>query len=91
MPDRDFTQQEQAREILERLAETSQATTTELATALETHPVTVERHCQKLRRAGYIRRCTGGVYALVETGIDSSAPTPDDAAVGQQRSTNPAD
>lgn len=91
MPDRDFPQRERARAILETLAETDQASTTELATTLETHPVTVERHCQALQRAGYVRRCTGGVYALVETDLDPSAPTPDDATVGQQRSTNPAD
>ncbi|WP_126661614.1 helix-turn-helix domain-containing protein [Haloterrigena salifodinae] len=91
MPGREFTQQERARGILKALAETSQATTTELATALETHPLTVERHCRALQRAGYVRRCTGGAYALVETDLDSSAPSPDDATVGRQRSTNPAD
>ncbi|ADB61504.1 transcriptional regulator, DeoR family [Haloterrigena turkmenica DSM 5511] len=91
MPDGEFTQQERARVILEALAETSQATTTELATALEAHPITVERHCRALQRAGHVRRCPGGAYALVETDLGSSAPTPDDAAVGQQRSTNPAD
>ena len=93
MPDRDFQNRERAHEVLEALAATSPATTAELASALETHPVTVERCCRALQRAGYVRQCTGGVYTLVEpeTDTDPTAPSPADAPADRPTSTNPAD
>ena len=96
MPDREFPDRQRARAILETLAETSPATTAELATATESHPVTVERRCRTLQRAGYVRQCSSGVYALVESELESSAstdstgPTPTDAAE-HRTSSNPAD
>lgn len=91
MPTRDIPDQERTHAILETLAETSPATTAELATALESHPVTVERRCQALQRAGYIRRCAGGAYALADPSDDSSASPLADATVDGRASTNPAD
>ena len=70
MPDSDTSAQQQTDAILEALDGSSPATTVELATALDTHPMTVERHCQTLQRDGCIRRCTGGMYTLVETGTE---------------------
>lgn len=96
MPDDDLPDRQRASEILETLAETSPATTAELATATENHPVTVERRCRTLQRAGYVRQCSSGVYMLVESEFESSAatdstgPTPTDA-VERRTSSNPAD
>ena len=91
MPARDIPAQERARAILETLAESGPSTTTELATALESHPVTVERRCRALQRAGYIRHCASGVYALADSDSDPNASPPADATVDGQPSTNPAD
>lgn len=94
MPDRDIPDQERAHAILETLAETSPATCAELATALESHPVTVERRCRALQRAGYIRRCAGGTYALADAYAESSgdsSASPADATADGQPSPNPAD
>ena len=66
MPDRDSTEPRWERPILETLAETKQATTTELAKALDEHPMTVERQCRVLERDGYICRETGGTYTLAD-------------------------
>ena len=50
--------------ILAALDEVQPATVPELAAALGTHPITIERHCLELQRAGHIRHCTGGRYML---------------------------
>ncbi|ELY44940.1 DeoR family transcriptional regulator [Natronorubrum bangense] len=70
MPDSDTPAQQQTDAILEALDGSGPATTVELATALDTHPMTVERYCQTLQRDGCIRRCTGGMYTLVETSTE---------------------
>lgn len=90
MPDRTTARREDA--ILEVLEESSPATTADLATALETHPVTIERRCRALYRSGRIRRCTGGAYALAESDADRPAASVlDDATADRPTSTNPAD
>ena len=93
MSDPAFPDTERARAILETLAATGPATTAELAAALESHPVTVERRCRALQRAGHIRQCASGVYALVESDSEneSSAPSLADATGDLRPSTNPAD
>lgn len=63
------------RTILEALEESSPATAADLATVLETHPITVERSCRDLQRAGYIRRCRGGTYALADDWDGDRRPT----------------
>lgn len=70
MPDSDTPAQHQTDAILEALADSRSATTAELATTLETHPMTVERYCRTLQRDGRIRRCTGGMYTLAETSAE---------------------
>ncbi|MDQ2049685.1 Lrp/AsnC family transcriptional regulator [Natronolimnohabitans sp. A-GB9] len=89
MPDRDHPDQTQADAILEALEEISPATIAELATILEAHPVTVERRCRALQRAGEIRQCTGGVYTLADP--DAPRVTAITDASTDQHSTNPAD
>lgn len=54
------------RMILETLAESGPITVPELANSLAAHPVTIERRCRELQRAGYVRRCTGGMFAVDE-------------------------
>ncbi|WP_440764201.1 Lrp/AsnC family transcriptional regulator [Natronorubrum sp. DTA7] len=90
MPDHDTPERTQADAILEALEASSPATIADLATALETHPVTVERRCRSLQRNGHIRQCTGGVYTLVETDTDRQT-TPADAPADRYRPPNPAD
>lgn len=78
MPDRDTTEHGWERSILETLAQANQATTTELAKALDEHPMTVERQCRLLERDGYICRETGGTYTLVDTeDLDTDATLAD--------------
>ncbi|ELY51192.1 helix-turn-helix domain-containing protein [Natronolimnohabitans innermongolicus] len=90
MPDHDYPDQTQADAILETLEEASPATIAELAAALDDHPVTVERRCRALQRAGEIRQSTGGVYTLVESDL-SARPTATPDAPADQHTTNPAD
>lgn len=54
------------RVILQTLAESGPITIPELADSLAVHPVTIERRCSDLQRAGYVRRCTGGKFTLDE-------------------------
>lgn len=91
MPDHDHPDRTQARAILEALEESSPATIAQLATALDTHPVTVERRCRGLQRNGDIRQCTGGVYTLVETDGDRQAAALADASADRHTPSNPAD
>ncbi|WP_440771822.1 Lrp/AsnC family transcriptional regulator [Natronorubrum sp. DTA28] len=92
MPDHDTSERTQADAILGALEASNPATIADLATALETHPVTVERSCRSLQRAGHIRQCTGGVYTLVETETDTDRQTtPADAPADRHRQPNPAD
>lgn len=60
-------------EILEALEESNPATPAELAAALETHPMTVDRRCRDLQRDGYLRRCPGGTYMLSEPTSDRTS------------------
>ncbi|MFC6717249.1 helix-turn-helix domain-containing protein [Halovalidus salilacus] len=60
----DSPQRARERDVLAALDDSRPRTVSELAEALDSHPVTVERHCQALHRAGRLRRCTGGTYAL---------------------------
>lgn len=64
----DQTAQGWDRSILEVLERTNQATAAELAAALETHPMTIERQCRLLQREGYVRRGIAGTYTLAEEG-----------------------
>ena len=50
--------------IPELLAEHGPATGPDLAELLGVHPLTVERRCTDLQRAGRIRQGTGGRYAI---------------------------
>lgn len=54
--------------LLETLADVGPTTVPEVAARLEVHPVTVERQCLELQRAGRIRQCTGGKLVLVDDG-----------------------
>lgn len=56
------------RPLLEVLADASPTTVPEVAARLEAHPVTVERQCLELQRAGRVRQCTGGKLVLVDDG-----------------------
>ncbi|MXV60690.1 HTH domain-containing protein [Natronorubrum sp. JWXQ-INN-674] len=90
------SERQRARAILETLAHRSPATTAELATALETHPVTVERTCRALQEDGRIRQCAGGVYTLAKTDAASDeewyAARDPGGAIGDRNATsNPAD
>ena len=78
-----------ARAILEALEESSPATAADLATLLETHPVTLERRCRDLQREGYVRRCRGGTYALDDDWDADRRPTT--LADDTNTTTNPAD
>jgi Mn-dependent DtxR family transcriptional regulator len=52
--------------VPELLAETGPATAPELARRLDAHPIVVERRCERLLRAGRLRRTTGGRYVVCE-------------------------
>ena len=52
--------------IFRTLEEDGPLTGPELATELERHPLTVQRHCRKLQTTGRIRCTTGGGYVLKE-------------------------
>lgn len=58
------------RMILETLAESGPVTIPELADCLAVHPVTIERRCHELQRAGLVRRCTGGMFTVDEGRAD---------------------
>ncbi|ELY95820.1 MULTISPECIES: MarR family transcriptional regulator [Natrialba] len=60
----------QERSILAVLETTQAITVAEIATALEMtiHPMTVDRHCRALQRAGYVNRRPGGAYTLTCSG-----------------------
>ena len=90
MSGHDTPKRTQTDAILEALEATSPATITDLATALESHPVTVERRCRSLQQDGHIRQCAGGVYTLVEAETDRQT-TPADAPSDRNRQPNPAD
>lgn len=77
MPTRDYPADERARAILEALDASGPATTAELAATLETHPVTIERRCRSLQRAGHVRQRTGGVY--VRADADAASDSGDDS------------
>jgi DNA-binding IclR family transcriptional regulator len=55
------------RTIPDLLAEHGPATAPDLAERLGAHPLTVERRCADLQRAGRIRQETGGAYTLRDT------------------------
>jgi DNA-binding IclR family transcriptional regulator len=61
------------RTIPELLAEHGPATGPDLAELLDSHPLTVERRCSDLQRAGRIRQDTGGRYTLWGTPGDAAA------------------
>ena len=65
--------------IPELLAEHGPATGPDLAELLDAHPLTVERRCTDLQRAGRIRQGTGGRYALrgPEPGRGDASPGSD--------------
>lgn len=88
MPDHEYADQPRARDVLETLETTSPTTVVELATALDSHPATIERHCRTLQRNGSIRQCTGGMYTLAERDEDATATNPADS---HATATNPAD
>lgn len=54
------------------LADAGPVTVPEIAARLEAHPVTVERQCLELQRAGRIRQCTGGKLVVAEDRCDNS-------------------
>ncbi|ARS91142.1 hypothetical protein [Natrarchaeobaculum aegyptiacum] len=60
------------RRLLEILADVGPTTVPEVAARLEAHPVTVERQCLELQRAGRIRQCTGGKLVLADDGSTAS-------------------
>ncbi|ELY53563.1 DeoR family transcriptional regulator [Natronococcus amylolyticus DSM 10524] len=61
------------REILDRLADDGPMTVPQLADCLATHPVTIDRRCRDLLRAGYVRRCSGGAFALDDSEDEARA------------------
>ena len=61
----DFTRY---RPLLDTLADAGPVTVPEIAARLEAHPVTVERQCHELQRAGRIRQCTGGKLVVADDG-----------------------
>lgn len=65
------------RTIPELLAEYGPATGPALAELLDTHPLTVERRCADLQRAGRIRQDTGGRYTLWGAGRPEAASRSD--------------
>ena len=44
------------------VADRGPVTAAEIATALDAHPVTVQRHCRQLQQAGRIETESGGGY-----------------------------
>ncbi|APX96654.1 helix-turn-helix domain-containing protein [Natronorubrum daqingense] len=88
MPDHEHTDPPRARDVFEALETSSPTTVVELATALDSHPATIERHCQTLQRNGSIRQCTGGMYTLAERDEDAPATS---LADSHATATNPAD
>ncbi|PSQ08886.1 hypothetical protein BRC93_14285 [Halobacteriales archaeon QS_5_70_15] len=61
------------RTIPELLAEHGPATGPALAELLDAHPLTVERRCTDLQRAGRVRQDTGGRYTIWEAGRRDTA------------------
>ncbi|NKE34882.1 MarR family transcriptional regulator [Natronococcus sp. JC468] len=61
------------REILETLTDGGPMTISQLADRLATHPVTIERRCRELQRAGRVRRCPGGTFAVDDSGGETRA------------------
>lgn len=61
------------REILELLSDDGPMTSTQLADRLAAHPVTIDRRCRDLQRAGRVRRCPGGAFAVDDSGDDARA------------------
>jgi DeoR/GlpR family transcriptional regulator of sugar metabolism len=57
--------------VLQTISDCDPISIPELADRLAAHPVTIERRCRKLQRAGYVRRCTGGKFTIDETQRDA--------------------
>ncbi|AGB38328.1 winged helix-turn-helix transcriptional regulator [Natronococcus occultus] len=73
MPTDDPSADRTEREILEILAADGPMTVSRLAATLAAHPVTIERQCRDLQRAGRVRRCPGGAFAIDDSGDDARA------------------
>lgn len=52
------------RVVLQTIADAGPISIAELADRLAAHPITIERRCQELQRAGYVHRCAGGTFAV---------------------------
>ncbi|WP_293033343.1 winged helix-turn-helix transcriptional regulator [Natronococcus sp.] len=61
------------RAILELLSDDGPMTRSQLAERLAAHPVTIDRRCRDLQRAGRVRRCPGGAFAIDDSGDDARA------------------
>ena len=71
MSDSDSPARRRERAVLEALDEAGPLTVPELAARLDAHPVTIERCCLELQRAGRLRQCLGG--ALVRSNAGGNA------------------
>lgn len=56
------------RTLLATIQQRETAAVTDIAEALDAHPVTVDRRCSELQRRGYVRRTATGVYLITEAG-----------------------
>ncbi|MDG5818758.1 winged helix-turn-helix transcriptional regulator [Natronococcus sp. A-GB7] len=61
------------RAILELLSDDGPMTSSQLADRLAAHPLTIDRRCRDLQRAGRVRRCPGGAFAVDDSGDDARA------------------
>lgn len=73
MPTDELSSDRNEREILELLTDHGPMTISRLAGRLAAHPVTIERRCRDLQRAGRVRRCPGGAFAIDDSGDDARA------------------
>lgn len=57
-----------AMSIVEALRKRESLHVTDIVSHVDSHPVTVERHCHSLQQEGYVRQIGNGVFQLSEEG-----------------------
>jgi DeoR/GlpR family transcriptional regulator of sugar metabolism len=70
MPTDEPSSDRNERAILELLTDDGPLTTSQLADRLAAHPITIDRRCRELQRAGRVRRCPGGAFTIDDSQKD---------------------
>lgn len=64
-------------EVLEVLNAKGPTAVTVIASTLDAHPITADRHCYELQRDGYISQTSGGVYRITDEGREYLSALPE--------------